>query len=168
MVTALLGLSYPLFVEHINKMTDKYKTRHISDKFRSETAYRCFNVLIVVCVVELFLFPLVILVCHTEYCNQLLVCIQGICVFTLSMVVIRLYHLLMTYSDPFRFFNRIRANETDEHLIEDLQVLIQYASSSDDMDGLYHDAIRELMRLMLDFQQERLSSYPLNLTNDEA
>ena len=32
MVTALLGLAYPLFIDKINQMSDKYKTRRISEK----------------------------------------------------------------------------------------------------------------------------------------
>lgn len=39
MVTALLGLAYPLFIDKINQMSDKYKTRRISEKFKNETAY---------------------------------------------------------------------------------------------------------------------------------
>lgn len=168
MVTALLGLAYPLFVDKINQMTDKYKTRRISKKFRSETAYRCFNVLIIICVVELFLFPLIITAYNSEYCNRLLISIQGICVFILSIVMIRLYHLLMTYNDPFRFFNRIRANERDENLIADLQILIQYASISDNTEDLYNDAMQELTMLIFNFQEEQLSLYQSILTNEEV
>lgn len=85
MVTALLGLAYPLFIDKINQMSDKYKTRRISEKFKNETAYCCFNILIVVCIVELFVFPIIIIAYDTDYCNQLLITIQGICVFTLSV-----------------------------------------------------------------------------------
>lgn len=35
MVTALLGLAYPLFIDKINQMSDKYKTRRISEKFKN-------------------------------------------------------------------------------------------------------------------------------------
>ena len=44
MVTALLGLAYPLFIDKVNQMTDKYKTRRISEKFKNETAYWSFNI----------------------------------------------------------------------------------------------------------------------------
>lgn len=90
MVTALLGLAYPLFIDKINQMSDKYKTRRISEKFKNETAYCCFNILIVVCIVELFVFPIIIIAYDTDYCNQLLITIQGICVFTLSIIMVRL------------------------------------------------------------------------------
>jgi hypothetical protein len=47
MVTALLGLAYLLFIDKINQMSDKYKTRRISEKLKNEIAYCCFNILIV-------------------------------------------------------------------------------------------------------------------------
>lgn len=34
MVTALLGLVYPLFIDKINQMSDKYKTRRISENLK--------------------------------------------------------------------------------------------------------------------------------------
>ena len=35
MVTALLGLAYPLFIDKINQMSDKYKTRRMFQHFNS-------------------------------------------------------------------------------------------------------------------------------------
>ena len=101
MVTALLGLAYPLFIDKVNQMTDKYKTRRISEKFKNETAYCCFNILIVVCIMELFVFPIIIIAYNTDFCNQLLITIQGVCVFTLSIIMVRLYHLSSTYKCNF-------------------------------------------------------------------
>lgn len=168
MVTALLGLAYPIFIDKLNQMTDKYKTRRISEKFRNEMAYRYFNILIVICIVELFVFPIIIIAYNTNYCNQLLITIQGICVFTLSIIMVRLYHLLQTYNDPFRFFNRIRINETRENLIADLQILIQYASNNETESDLYNDAMQELMTQILNFQQEQLLIHQQqNSSNEE-
>lgn len=167
MVTALLGLAYPLFIDKVNQMTDKYKTRRISEKFKNEIAYCCFNILIVVCIVELFVFPIIIIAYNTEYCNQLLITIQGACVFILSIIMVRLYHLIQTYNDPFRFFNRIRINETSENLIADLQILIQYASNNEAERDLYNDAMEEFMTQILNFQQEQLLIYQQQNSNDE-
>lgn len=166
MVTALLGLAYPLFIDKVNQMTDKYKTRRISEKIKNETAYCCFNILIVVCIMELFVFPIIIAY-NTDYCNQLLITIQGVCVFALSIIMVRLYHLIQTYNDPFRFFNRIRINETSEELIADLQILIQYASNNETESDLYNDTMEELMTQILNFQQEQLLIYQQQNSNDE-
>lgn len=159
MLTALLGLAYPLFIEKINKMTEKYNTRYISERFRHETSYRLFNVLIMVCIMELFAFPVVINAFETEYINMLLITVQGICVFALSIVMVRLYHLIMTYADPFRFFNRIRANDTKEELFRDLQILIQCASKDKTNVDLYNDVMNELIMQLVQFQETELSKY---------
>lgn len=89
MVTALLGLAYPLFIDKINQMSDKYKTRRISEKFKNETAYCCFNILIVVCIVELFVFPIIIIAYDTDYCNQLLITMEERVCITASMLIER-------------------------------------------------------------------------------
>ena len=98
---------------------------------------------------ELFVFPIIIIAYNTDFCNQLLITIQGVCVFTLSIIMVRLYHLIQTYNDPFRFFNRIRINETSENLIADLQILIQFASNNEAESDLYNDAMEELMMQIL-------------------
>lgn len=159
MLTALLGMAYPLFIDKINKMTEKYNTRHISEKFRRETSYRIFSVLIVICIIELFVFPVIINAFETECVNLSLITVQGICVFTLSIVMVRLYHLIMTYADPFRFFNRIRANDTKEELFRDLQILIQCASKDKTNVDLYNDVMNELIMQLVQFQESELSKY---------
>lgn len=116
---------------------------------------------------ELFVFPIIIIAYDTDYCNQLLITIQGICVFTLSIIMVRLYHLIQTYNDPFRFFNRIRINETSENLIADLQILIQYASNNEAEMDLYNDAMQELMTQILNFQEEQLLIYQQQNSNNE-
>lgn len=159
MLTALLGLAYPLFIDKINKMTEKNNTRHISEKFRCETSYRIFSVLIVICIIELFVFPVIINAFETECVNLSLITVQGICVFILSIVMVRLYHLIMTYADPFRFFNRIRANDTKEELFRDLQILIQCASKDKTNVDLYNDVMNELIMQLVQFQESELSKY---------
>lgn len=168
MVTALLGLAYPIFIDKLSQINNKYKNRRISEKFRNEIAYKYFNILIVICIIELFTFPVIIMAYNTAYYNQLLITIQGICVFALSMIMVRLYHLLQIYNDPFRFFNRIRVNETGENLIADLQILVQYASNNESESDLYNDAIQELMMQILNFQQNQLLLYQQqNSANEE-
>lgn len=159
MLTALLGLAYPLFIDKINKMTEKYNTRHISEKFRRETSYRIFSVLIVISIIELFVFPVIINAFETECVNLSLITVQGICVFALSIVMVRLYHLIMTYADPFRFFNRIRANDTKEELFRDLQILIQCASKDKANVDLYNDVMNELITQLVQFQETELSKH---------
>ena len=113
------------------------------------------------------MFPIIIIAYNIDSCNQLLITIQGVCVFTLSIIMVRLYHLIQTYNDPFRFFNRIRINETSENLIADLQILIQYASNNEGERDLYNDAMEEFMTQILNFQQEQLLIYQQQYSNDE-
>lgn len=158
MITALLGLAYPLFIDKINKMAEKYNSRRISEKFKSETSYRIFNVLLLVCIIELFTFPVIIKAFNSGYANTLLITIQGICVFVLSVIMVRLYHLIIIYTDPYLFFNRIRANDTIEELFADLQILI-YASKNKSNIDLYNDVLNELAEQILNIQQCMLQNH---------
>lgn len=54
MVTALLGLAYPLFIDKINSIAKNYKSRQLSERFRGEFVYRAFNQLLVLCIMEMF------------------------------------------------------------------------------------------------------------------
>ena len=156
MVTALLGLSYPLFIDKINKMTERYNTRHISEKFTHEPSYLLFNVLIITCIVEMFTFPVIINAYQTECVNQLLITVQAICVFALSIAMFKLFHLLMIYTNPFRFFKKIRLKDKDEELLKDLQILIQYASNDKANIDLFNDAMAELMKQIVAYQETKL------------
>ena len=156
MVTALLGLSYPLFINKIDKMTEKYNTRYISEKFTDEFSYRFFSILIIVCVIEMFTFPVIINAYQTEYVNQLLITVQSICVFVLSISMFKLFHILMVYTNPFRFFKRIRLKDKDEELFKDLQILIQYASKNKANIDLFNDAMAELMKQIVTYQETKL------------
>ena len=156
MVTALLGLSYPLFIDKIDKMTERYNTRYISEKFTNEPTYLFFNVLIIVCIIEMFTFPVIINAYQTECVNQLLITVQAICVFALSIAMFKLFHLLMIYTNPFRFFKRIRLKDKDEELLKDLQILIQYASKDKANIDLFNDAMVELMKQIVAYQETKL------------
>lgn len=156
MITALLGLSYPLFIDKIDNMTEKYNTRYISEKFTNETSYCLFNTLMIVCIVEMFTFPVIIHAYQTEEINLLLITIQAICVFTLSIVMFKLFHLLMVYTNPFRFFRRIRLKDKDEELFKDLQVLIQYASKNKSNQDVFNDTMSELIKQTVAYQETEL------------
>lgn len=158
MVTALISLAYPLSIGQIDKMREKYKSRYVTQKFKKESLFIFFNILIVICIVELFIFPVIIKAFDTEYINLMLISIQGICVFMLSINTLRLLYLIIIYSDPFLYFNRTRVNETGKDLFDNLLILIQYASKNKTNADLFNDSMREFIRMIVEFQQGQLSN----------
>lgn len=159
MMTALLGLAYPLFIERISNIDGRYKSRRISQKFKCEYSYVFFNTLIVICIILLFTVPFIIAALNSNVWNQILITIQGLFVFVLSMTMVRLYHLILTYNDPEQLFNRIRANETEEERFEDLQILAELAASDETLVDLYNSCMEELAIHVFSFQQNELNLY---------
>lgn len=157
MVTALLGLSYPLFIDLINKINEKYNSRRISDKFKSEILYKLFNLLMPTCIVELFTFPAIILYMGNPKWNIYLMTIQGICVFILSMCMICLYRLILIYIEPIRLLDLIRnSDESPRDQFEDTMEILQSASSDTINTELYNSCESDLIEHIMHFQQQEL------------
>lgn len=159
-VTALLGLAYPVFVDHINGIADKYQNREVSIKFQTEWVYIIFNKLMVVCIIELFLFPVLIYAFNTPFANHLLVSIQYICVFVLAMTMIRFYQLIMIYYDPHLFFNRVRDFADPQERIKFVRILTELgASEGQTYAKVYNDAMQYLAEEIMNYQEQVLKAH---------
>ena len=156
MVTALLGLAYPLFIDKINAIAKEYKSRQLSERFRKEFIYIVFNILLVFCIIEVFVFPFVISVLQSTFLGVLLSTIQGLSVFVLSMCMVSLYGLLLTYNDPVRLFEHIRASEDEKQKVTDIVELMKYAATDEEQAQLYSRCVAEFDHLLLEFQQKEM------------
>lgn len=159
MVTALLGLAYPLFIDKINAIAKEYKSQQLSERFRNESSYAIFNLLLIFCIVEVFVFPFVIGALHSSVWETVLFTIQGISVFVLSMSMVSLYFLLLTYNDPIRLFERIRAGEDEKKRVTEIGVLMKYAATDEEHLQLYNLCVSELSSLLLEYKQKEKQKY---------
>ena len=152
MVTALLGLAYPLFLDKINSIASTYKSRRLSERFRKEFVYRFFNFLLVSCIVEMFIIPFLLNEMISQYWETIILSFQGISVFVLSMCMVVLYDLLLTYNDPMRLFQRIRVSVDNIKKFDDLVDLMKYTATDEEQLNLYYQCLEEFDRMMLEFQ----------------
>ncbi|MBQ6200860.1 MAG: hypothetical protein IJK50_05455 [Prevotella sp.] len=157
MVTALLGLAYPLFVDKINGIATMYKSKRMSARFRSDPAYIVFNIFLFVSILELFVFPFVIYAIHSKQIEMILLIVQGITVFILSLCMVLLYDLMMTYCNPESLCQKIRASLNPQRRIEDLSILMEFAAKDIVYRDLYATCQEELFRHIMEFQQQELS-----------
>ena len=157
MVTALLGLAYPLFIDKINGIAAMYKSRRMSARFRSEPAYMVFNSFIFVAVIELFVFPFIIYALQSKQWEMILLVVQGVTVFILSLSMIQLYDLLMTYCNPESLCNRIRMASHPQRRIEDLMIIMEFAATDSMYNDLYATCQEEMFRHIMEFQQHELA-----------
>lgn len=159
MVTALLGLAYPLFIDKINAIAKEYKSRRLSERFKTEPFYIVFNPLLIFCIVEMFIIPFVLTAIQNEVWEILLLTIQGVSVFILSMCMVALYDLLLTYNDAELLFDRARNSEDDEQKLTDIEELMRYAATDEEKRMLYYRCVEELSRLICEFQKKEKQRY---------
>lgn len=159
MVTALLGLAYPLFIDKINAIAKEYKSRRLSERFKKEPFYIVFNPLLIFCIVEMFIIPFVLTAMQNEVWEILLLTIQGVSVFILSMCMVALYDLLLTYNDAELLFDRVRNSEGDEQKLTDIEELMRYAATDEEKRMLYYRCVEELSRLICEFQKKEKQRY---------
>lgn len=157
MVTALLGLAYPLFIDKVRSIATNYKSRRMSERFRGEPAYKIFNVFLFVSIIELFVFPFLIHALQSKQCEMTLLVIQGITVFILSLSMIWLYDILMTYCNPDSLCRWIRASSHPQRRIEDLTILMEFAATDTMYRELFATCQEELFYHIMEFQQQELS-----------
>ena len=157
MVTALLGLAYPLFVDKISDIGDKYKSKRLSKRFRGEFVYSLFNVLLVISIVELFTIPFVLSGLKSSSWSIILLTVQGLFVFVLSMCMVVLYDLLLTYRDADKLFQRIRAGADNEQKLTDIVEMMKFAATDEERADLYSQCVSEFNRFVLEFQAQEMT-----------
>lgn len=159
MVTALLGLAYPLFIDKINSIATEYKSRRLSERFKHEPVYIAFNLLLLICIVEMFVIPFVLSAAQNSRLEITFLTIQGISVFVLSMCMVVLYDLLLTYNDSIRLFERIRGMEDKRQELTDIVELMKYAAVDEERQDLYNQCVAEFGRLVMEFQHNENQSH---------
>lgn len=159
MVTALLGLAYPLFLDKIDSIAKEYKSRQLSERFKCELVYIVFNVLLIFCIVEMFVIPFVLVALQSDLWNIVLLTIQGITVFALSMCMVSLFHLLLTYNDPERLFERVRVSQNNSQKVTDIVEIMKYAATDEEQTSLYNRCVAEFDNLLMEFQKDEIEQY---------
>ena len=159
MATALLGLAYPLFLDKIDSIAKEYKSRQLSERFKCELVYIVFNVLLIFCIVEMFVIPFVLVALQSDLWNIVLLTIQGITVFALSMCMVSLFHLLLTYNDPERLFERVRVSQNNSQKVTDIVEIMKYAATDEEQTSLYNRCVAEFDNLLMEFQKDEIEQY---------
>lgn len=156
-VTAMMGLAYPLFLDKVNGIDTLYKNLKYSKKFEKEFLYRSFNIMLVCCLVELFLFPFIIMLMNSRQCEIAILTLQTICVFVLAMNMQQVYTLLMVYNAPEKLTQRIIASPDTPLRLEELEIMLEFAST----DLMYRDIARqcivEITHTITYFQNEEIN-----------
>lgn len=156
MVTALLGLAYPLLIDKVNAISDKYESRSLSRMFQGEATYVLFHILICISILEIFVFPYLELWLAGRIQSVFFLTIQTITVFALVASMVVLYYLIMTYYDARKLLLHIKQLRYSRNKLSYLHDLMLYASRSERDEDIFNECIYEIGRVLMEFQQERL------------
>lgn len=155
-ITALLGLSYPLFIDKISGIDKIYKNLKISKIFEDEILYKIFNVLIIVCIVELFIFPFVINAENSQTLGIIFLIIQTVCVFALTMDMTQLYFLIMVYNAPEKLSRRIILLPNSPKRLEELEIMIECTAANPMYRDVYSKCMEEFTNEIMAYQEKQL------------
>ncbi len=144
--TAVFGMAYPLLQECVQRIEDKYICSHIARRFKSESTYIIFNWLVVICMIEAVIFPLLLQLWNLNWWTCAVVGVQLLSVFCLMLFTVLLIQLILTYYDANTLFQRIRNHHAEEEL-PNLLCLSQYASRND-LTSLYDEVLTEIFRFI--------------------
>lgn len=156
MVTALLGLSYPLLIDKVNAISDKYESRSLSKMFQRETAYKLFHALLCFSILEIFLIPYLVLQMGERISSLVFLTIQVVTVFALAASMVVLYYLIMTYYDARKLLLHIKQLRYSSRKLMCLQDLMVYASQNERDEDVFNECISEIWGIILEYQQEKL------------
>ena len=103
--------------------------------------------------------PFVLSVAQNNRLEFSILTIQGISVFVLSMCMVVLYDLLLTYNDSVRLFERIRGMEDKKQELTDIVELMKYAAADEERQDLFNQCVVEFGRLIMEFQHNENQSH---------
>lgn len=156
-VTAMMGLSYPLFLDKVNGIDSIYKNLKFSKKFEKEFLYKSFNILLILCLVELFLFPFIIIEINNYKYEMLIITVQTICVLALTMNMHQVYILLMIYNAPEKLMKRIKASPDSPQRLDELEIMLEFASTDFMYRDIASECLDEITKAITNFQNEEMN-----------
>ena len=156
MVTALLGIAYPLFIDKIYGISERYKSRRLSERFQHEFSYQIFNRLLIACIIEMFIIPYIVLSIQNPIVEMWLITIHTISVFILAMCMIVLYDVIMIYNNPIRLFNYIRIAVNPRNRFLDIIDLALYAATDEEQIRLFEMCLNAISQHIIEFQQQEI------------
>lgn len=144
--SAIIGMYYPLMLQAIDKIDEKYHVCRFVELFKEEKVYGRFNVLLLWSIAFAVVEPFALfLMCNVLWLQVIVLTIHTLVVLTLLLHVIGLYHMILIYNDPHLFYIHL-LNNPEECLLELLD-LAKYAAKNEDI-SLYNACMQEVYKFL--------------------
>lgn len=140
--SAIIGMCYPLMLQAIDGIDEKYHVVRFVELFKEEKVYARFNVLLLLsisfAVIDPFALSLMNNILWMQVC--VLVC-HTLVILLLLMCIIDLYRMILIYKDSHQFIEHL-LQKTDFYVLE-LIDLAKYAAQNEDI-NLYNKCIQHV------------------------
>lgn len=144
--SAIIGMCYPLMLQAINGIDEKYHVARFVDLFKQEKVYNRFNVFLLLSIGFSIVAPFALFLMNNILWMQVLILTcHTFVVLCLLLHVIGLYHMILIYNTPRLFFEHLIKMPNDCLLV--LIDLAKYAAKNEDT-SLYNACIQHVYELL--------------------
>ena len=145
--SAIIGMCYPLMLQAIDRIDEKYNVARFVDLFKQERVYRRFNLLLLLSIGFSIVAPFALYLMDNILWMQIsvLTC-HTFVVLCLLLHVIGMYHIIITYYTPSLFFEHL-IKMPDDCLLE-LIDLAKYAAKNEST-SLYNACMQHVYEILL-------------------
>ncbi len=144
--SAVIGMCYPLMIQAIDRIDEKYQVVRFVELFKEETVYVRFQKLILLAIGFAIIAPFALFVMKGILWMQMFVLVcHTLVVLNLLLYVVRLYKLILIYNDPSLFCKHL-INKPEECLLEFID-LAKYAAKRENI-NLYNSCMRRVYELL--------------------
>lgn len=99
--SAVMGIAYPLIIQAIERLDEKYDSPRIAKLFKEETSFKTYQIMIVISIAFAFVslyYPKI--VDGHDLLMNIFVTIHSLIILTLLYSMIKIVNLIMDYYDP--------------------------------------------------------------------
>lgn len=152
--SAIIGMCYPLMLQAIDRIDEKYHVIRFVELFKKETVYSRFNHLLLVSIAFAVIDPFALYIMSGILWMQMFVLVSHtLLVLILLLHVVALYRLILIYDDPHLFYEHL-IQKSGEFVLE-LIDLAKFAAKREDA-SLFNACIQRVYEILQkdDYEKE--------------
>lgn len=151
--SAIIGMCYPLMLQAIDRIDEKYHVIRFVELFKEESVYGRFNRLLLLSIAFAVIDPFALYIMSGILWMQMLVLVSHtLLVLVLLLHVVVLYRLILIYDDPHQFYEHLIKMSGD--VVLELIDLAKYAAKREDT-SLYTASIQRVYEILLKNNAEK-------------
>lgn len=145
--SAIIGMCYPLMLQAIDRIDEKYHVIRFVELFKEEVVYGRFNQLLLLSIAFAVIDPFALYIMSGILWMQMLVLVgHTLLVLVLLLHVVALYRLILIYDDPHLFYRHLIKD--NRNFVLELIDLAKYAAKREDV-SLYNACIQRVYEILL-------------------